>query len=173
MLHNERGLTPKQETFARAVVETGSLTAAYRRAFDARNMKPETVHNRAYVLSNRSEIKTRVNTLMAEKQTKEQWDRDRAQSFVRERLVLEATEAKDARDRLKAVELFGQLSEFDLFASKKSDVTVRKDQPKDPEANLRAVIQRILARAEDERVSRPEKAQLLPTRKMTNPGVTG
>lgn len=53
-------------------------------------------------------------------------------------------------------------------ASKKSDVTVRKDQAKDPEANLRAVIQRILARAEDERVSRPEKAQRLPPPNLMN-----
>jgi hypothetical protein len=111
-------------------------------------MKAETVHNRAYVLSNRSEIRTRINALMEEKAAKEQWNRDRAQSFVRERLVLEATEAKDARDRLKAVELLGQMAEFDLFASKRSDVTVRRDQQKDPEQNLRAVIQRILA-AED------------------------
>jgi phage terminase small subunit len=147
MLRTEHGLTIKQETFARAVAETGSLTAAYRQAFDAKNMKPETVHNRAYVLSNRSEVRARVKELMAEKQTKEQWDRDRAHSFVRERLVLESTEAKDARDRLKAVELLGQLAEFDLFASKKSHVTVRRDQ-KDPEQNLRAVIQRILAKAD-------------------------
>jgi hypothetical protein len=47
-------------------------------------------------------------------------------------------------------------------------VTVRKDQAKDPEANLRAVIQRILARAEDERGSRPEKVQLLPPPNLMN-----
>jgi hypothetical protein len=62
--------------------------------------------------------------------------------------VLEAVEAKDARDRLKAVELLGQLAEFDLFAGKKSDVTLRKEPPKDPAANLRETIQRILARAD-------------------------
>src|SRR5262245_34458202 len=100
-MRTEQGLTLKQEAFARAVAETGSLTAAYRQAFDAKNMKPETVHSRAHELSARSEIRARVTALMAEKQAKEQWDRDRAQSFVRERLVLESTEAKDARDRLK------------------------------------------------------------------------
>lgn len=148
MIRNEHGLTLKQERFARAVAITGSLTAAYRGAFNASGMRPETVHKRAYELSERGEIKGRIQTLMEEKQAKEQWNRDRAQSFVRERLVLEAVEAKDARDRLKAVELLGQLAEFDLFASRKSDLTVRKDPPKDPAANLRAVIQRILARAD-------------------------
>jgi hypothetical protein len=149
MIRNQWGLTAKQELYAQAVVETGSLTAAYRRAFDTKSMKAETVHNRAYVLSNKSEIRTRIQTLMEEKTAKEQWSRDRAQSFVRERLVLEAVEAKDARDRLKAVELLGSLSEFDLFASRKSDLTVRKELPKDPAANLRAIIQRILAKADD------------------------
>ena len=34
MIRNEHGLTAKQERFARAVANTGSLTAAYREAFD-------------------------------------------------------------------------------------------------------------------------------------------
>ncbi len=144
MIRTKQGLTLKQETFARAVAITGSLTAAYREAFDAKAMKPETVHSRAYELSERSEIRGRIQALMDEKQAKEQWNRERAQSFVRERLVLEAVEAKDARDRLKAVELLGQLAEFDLFASKRTDLTVRNDQPKDPAANLRETIERIL-----------------------------
>ena len=61
---------------------------------------------------------------MVDKQADDQWNRDRAQDFVCERLMLESTQAKDARDRLKAVELLGQLGQFDLFESKKSDVTV-------------------------------------------------
>ena len=72
--------------------------------------------------------------------------RDRARSLVRERVVLESTEAKDARDRLKAVELLGQLAEFDLFAGKKADSTIRHEVRKTAEQGLRAVIERVLAR---------------------------
>ena len=146
MIRNEYGLTVKQERFARVVAATGSLSAAYREAFNAEGMKPQTVHSRAYELSGKGQIQARVKALLEENQAKEQWTRDRARSFVRERLVQESTQAKDARDRLKAVELLGQLAEFDLFAGKKSDSTIRHEVKKPAEQNLREVIERILAR---------------------------
>ncbi|MGU9998175.1 terminase small subunit, partial [Bordetella avium] len=37
-------LTPKQEAFALAYVETGNASEAYRRAYSAERMKPETVN---------------------------------------------------------------------------------------------------------------------------------
>jgi phage terminase small subunit len=36
-------ITPKQEAFARAYVETGNASEAYRRAYDAENSSPETI----------------------------------------------------------------------------------------------------------------------------------
>jgi hypothetical protein len=59
---------------------------------------------------------------------------------------LESTEAKDARDRLKAVELLCQLAEFDLLAGKKSDSVIRHEVKGTPEQNLRELIERILAK---------------------------
>ena len=38
-----RDLTPKQEAFCMAYVETGNVSEAYRRDYDVENMKPETV----------------------------------------------------------------------------------------------------------------------------------
>lgn len=40
-------LTPKQEAFCMAYLETGNASEAYRRAYNAQNMKPETVNKRA------------------------------------------------------------------------------------------------------------------------------
>lgn len=40
-------LTPKQESFVMAYVETGNASAAYRQAYAAKNMKPETVAKEA------------------------------------------------------------------------------------------------------------------------------
>lgn len=37
-------LTPKQETFCLAYIETGNASEAYRQAYDAENMKPDTVN---------------------------------------------------------------------------------------------------------------------------------
>lgn len=39
----ELKLTIKQEAFARAYVETGNASEAYRRAYDAARMKPEVI----------------------------------------------------------------------------------------------------------------------------------
>lgn len=155
MLRNEFGLTAKQENFARAVVETGSLTVAYRQAFNAEKMKPETVHKRAYELSGKGEIKARVTELLAEKQAKEQWNRERALSFAQERLIEEVTRAKDARDRLRALELFGNLAEFDLFTARKHDRTVRHISQQEAHQNLKNAIERALAWRAPPRDGRP------------------
>ena len=37
-------LTPKQETCGLAYIETGDASEAYRQAYDAENMKPDTVN---------------------------------------------------------------------------------------------------------------------------------
>lgn len=61
-------LTPKQEAFARAYIETGNASEAYRRAFDASKMKPETIKKRASELLGRGDIKGTVAELRGEVQ---------------------------------------------------------------------------------------------------------
>jgi phage terminase small subunit len=58
-------LTPKQEAFALAYVETGNASEAYRRAYNAGNMKPETVNKRASELLANGEVTGRVAELQA------------------------------------------------------------------------------------------------------------
>lgn len=53
-------LTPKQEAFAIAYVETGNASEAYRRSYSASKMKPETVNRNAKVLIDNDKIATRV-----------------------------------------------------------------------------------------------------------------
>lgn len=53
-------LTPKQEAFARAYIETGNASEAYRRAYDAENMKPETVNRSAKELLDNPKIAARL-----------------------------------------------------------------------------------------------------------------
>jgi phage terminase small subunit len=47
MKNGKSDLTPKQEAFCLAYLETGNASEAYRRAYDAENMKAETIHKRA------------------------------------------------------------------------------------------------------------------------------
>ena len=59
-------MTPKQEQFARLYVETGNASEAYRQAYNADNMKPETVTNEAYKLLQDPDISAMVDDLKAE-----------------------------------------------------------------------------------------------------------
>lgn len=58
-------LTPKRQSFAMAYVETGNASEAYRRAFDAENMKPETIKKRASELLANGDVKGTVAELQA------------------------------------------------------------------------------------------------------------
>lgn len=59
-------ITPKQEAFALAYVETGNASEAYRRAYDAGNMKPESINRKAKELLDNGKIAARVDALRAE-----------------------------------------------------------------------------------------------------------
>ena len=60
-------LTPKQEAFAQAYVETGNASEAYRKAYPrAKNWKPESVHRKAHELLSNVKIVSRVDELKAE-----------------------------------------------------------------------------------------------------------
>lgn len=56
-------MTPKQEKFAQLYVELGSGADAYRGAYKADRMKPETVHQRAHDLLQNGKIKVRIETI--------------------------------------------------------------------------------------------------------------
>lgn len=66
--HSKRikDMTPKQEQFARLYVETGNASEAYRQAYNADNMKPETVTNEAYKLLQDPDISAMVDGLKEE-----------------------------------------------------------------------------------------------------------
>ena len=60
-------LTIKQESFCYKYIENGgNASAAYRHAYDAQNMKEETVTNNAYKLLQDNDVATMVDELKAE-----------------------------------------------------------------------------------------------------------
>ena len=58
-----RGLSPKQEAFCQAYIETGNASEAYRRAYNASRMKPETVNRKAKELLDNGKIAARMEAL--------------------------------------------------------------------------------------------------------------
>ena len=59
-------LTIKQEKFAQLVVELGDNSKAYRGAYDASRMKPESVHRKARELIENVKVAARIDELRAE-----------------------------------------------------------------------------------------------------------
>ena len=58
-------LTPKQENFCLAYLETGNASEAYRRAYDSKNMKPESVNRLAKAQLENVKIASRIENLRA------------------------------------------------------------------------------------------------------------
>ena len=58
-------LTPKQEAFCLAYIETGNASEAYRRSYDAENQKSETTNRNAKALLDNNKIATRLKELQA------------------------------------------------------------------------------------------------------------
>ena len=56
-------LTPKQEAFCLAYLETGNASEAYRQAYDSSNMKPETVNRNAKSMLDNSKIAAMLDEL--------------------------------------------------------------------------------------------------------------
>ncbi len=56
-------MTPKQEKFCQAIVRGTNQSQAYREAYDAKNMLPTTINERACRLMQESKISTRVEEL--------------------------------------------------------------------------------------------------------------
>ena len=59
-------LTPKQERFCQVYIETGNASEAYRQAYNAEKMRPDTVNNKAYGLLQKGGIRARLDELRAE-----------------------------------------------------------------------------------------------------------
>lgn len=59
-------LTQKQEKFCRLVVELNNNSDAYRGAYDASRMKPESIHRKAKELMDNVNVAARIDELRAE-----------------------------------------------------------------------------------------------------------
>jgi phage terminase small subunit len=63
MAGEQNNLTLKQQNFVHAYLETGNASEAYRRAYDAREMKPESVGRKAAELMANGKITAKLDAL--------------------------------------------------------------------------------------------------------------
>ena len=62
---NAGHLTPKQEAFCLAYIETGSASEAFRHAYDCQRMQPQSIHRKAKGLLDHGKIRARLSELRA------------------------------------------------------------------------------------------------------------
>ena len=56
-------MTQKQENFCLAYIKTGNASEAYRQAYNAEKMKPESINNKAYEVMQNVDITSRIKEL--------------------------------------------------------------------------------------------------------------
>lgn len=108
-----RRLTAKQEHFSRLIALEGvNQSEAYRRSYEAGNMKPETIWQRAYELANKGDVAARVTEL---------------------REPLEAKAAVDANEILEELKTVALSDLSDLVSWSEDGVTIKDSKELSPE----------------------------------------
>ncbi len=106
---DEDGLTAKQAKFAANLAEGMSQAEAYRNAYDAENMAPETIHSHASRMAARDKVRARVDALISERmrliEVKGVSDRSKVIKLLRQ---FAEDDARPDHVRLRAVELWGK-----------------------------------------------------------------
>lgn len=102
-------LTAKQEAFARFLASGATQADAYRAAYNAQAMKPETVQNNAYKLLKGNEVATRVAELRQELADKSLWTREQSVAVLAG--VVGAADAKHG-DMISAVKVLNEMQGF-------------------------------------------------------------
>ena len=131
-------LTPKQEKFCLLVSSGSSNSEAYREAYRADKMLPNTVHREAHRLTQNPMVATRISALKVGVESDTRATVVEARRWVLGRLQEEATYAGTAGARIRALELLGKaVGLFDESAG--DDIT----EPKSSAEILEAIEERL------------------------------
>lgn len=118
-------MTPKQEAFALAYVETGNASEAYRRAYNAENMKPAVINVKASQLLHSDKVAVRVADLRQKNAQAVEEKAGITAAMVAER-AWEIATAKDNGPAVMALNLLAkQFPEFSEKHEFSGDVTMR------------------------------------------------
>ncbi len=134
---NEYGLTAKQEQFCQFIAIGDSQADAYRKAFDVKTAKPETIWQMASKMSAKPMVKARVNALFKEQSATMVKDAVGIRKHVFNGLLKES-QNDDAKpgERIKALVALGQIDIVGMFREKTSE-TAREVSPEELERELR------------------------------------
>jgi phage terminase small subunit len=118
---DENGLTPKRIEFCRAYLELSNASEAYRRAYDCKAMKAETIRRRAYDLMQDGHVKAHIASLKAEHDGIASKSLGLSREWIIERLMRNAELGfkeggkPEGAVSNKALELLGKVDNIGLF----------------------------------------------------------
>lgn len=126
------GLTPKQEKFTQELVAGKSQREAYKAAYNAANMKDETIDRKACELFKNGKVKARYNELMEEHKNKALYTREEA---VKDLIWIKNEAKKDIKENgfrqansTTYVNSIKELSTLnDLYPDKKTKTTIEDE----------------------------------------------
>jgi phage terminase small subunit len=133
------GLTPKQEAFAQAYVETGNASEAYRKAYDASGMKPATIHVKACELLSSGKVAVRVGELQKAGQAKHEMNLERLTNMTLQAFEVAVINA-EPQGMVAAVKQLSKMHGFD---------TEKRGNERDPLAEVPSDVRRALVAALD------------------------
>lgn len=141
-------LTPKQEAFCLAYLETGNASEAYRRAYSAQNMKPETVNKRASELLANGVITGRLAELRK--------PIARRHSITLDDLLRELEEARQIaiEDRVPAAAISAALGKAKLLGMDRADADLEREAKQ-------LAIEKLRRELEDQNKGMPEPKQVI------------
>ncbi len=141
---NEWGLTPKMEFFAVEAAKGGSLSDAYRRAYNTANHSQAGVWREASRLAKHPLVVGRIEQLVRVREQDALHDGDRIRQFVIQNLQDLASNAKRDSDKIRANELLGKLSEVSAFVERTETTIIEEKSAAEVEAELRAELGKLL-----------------------------
>lgn len=141
-----KGLTAKQEAFAKLVAAGQTLASAYRQAYDCSNMADATIWNNASRLMSHNGVSARIDQLVRQLDEQSLHDAARLRRFMLETLH-EIASDKHASDgaRVRACELIGKLDVVQAFKELAPTKTPENATASELEAQLRERLTRILS----------------------------
>ena len=105
-------MTPKQEEFCQAIADGKNQSAAYRLAYKAANMNPNTVNRKAHDLMNDGNITARIKELKEQLEARGLWTREQSINLVLE-AIEKARVNNRANDMIKGVEVLNRMHGYD------------------------------------------------------------
>lgn len=120
-------LTIKQEKFVLKYYECGNASEAYRYAYNCGRMKPETIHNKAYNLLQKDEIRARLDKLKSETYQRNKATVDETLSLMSDMLRVDIADVLDDNGVLKKLSEIPKAARMAILAIETDEILI-KDQ---------------------------------------------